>query len=183
MKLWRYIFGALVTLATDVSVGDEWRTFDIPGGEVQELFKFKLKPNTGVVCKFSYSDLRYEGTWGPSASIVFGEKDDYTKETEGQRFVQLSMAVSEKDNGRVYSILTHGVGEPYRAPFLGLKDKLDTPSFKLDWRDDGVFSYYASEASNGFGAGYLLVPQIKPIVAAVFVSGISGKALCSEYGI
>ncbi len=123
MKLWINIFSALVTLVTGISVADEWRTFDIPGGEVQELFKFKLEPNTGVVCKFNYSDLRYKGTWGPSASIVFGEKDDFMKKTEGQRFVQLSMAVAEKDNGRVYSILTHGVGEPYRAPFLGLKGK------------------------------------------------------------
>ena len=173
----------LVSGAQCVSAQNQWLQFDVAGGSVAELFRMELQPNSGVECQFRVSDWRYLNQWGPSFSVVMAEKDDLGRDVEGQRLVQLSMTIAESDGGRAYSVDTQGLPEPYGNAFLGLLSESEEHTVRLAWRDDGVFSYVASEIGNGFGQGYILEPRIEPRTAIVTVSGMSGQASCFRYEI
>jgi hypothetical protein len=184
----RLVLLVAVFVGGDVALGqDQWLPFDVGGGMISELVRSELEPNTGIACQLRVTDLRYKEEWGPSFSIVLAEMGDMRRDAQGERFVQLSMTVGERDRARIYRVTAVGVeGEPppvFPDEFLGLEGDAKDPVLRLAWREDGVFSYSAVERGIGFGHGRVSEARIKPKVVIVSASGMSGTVYCQRYDV
>ena len=165
--------------ATCAAADQEWNAVDIPAGRYTETHRLPLDPNSGVECRFRYTKARFSDAWHPSISIIFAEKGDFREDTEDKHFfVKMGL---RKDHSRVYSVVIYGFKELYDSAFLGLSGDVDEHILRLEWRDDGVFTYHGSEGSNGFGEGYILDRRISPRFAIVTASGFKGEFSCRSY--
>ena len=168
---------------TPLQSAEEWSGFDIPAGKFLNLLTIPLEVNSGVSCRVRYSDVRFHGEWGPSFSIIFAEKGTLKRDDLEERTFKLSISATENDNSRLFSVDILGGKEPYSSVFLGLPGISAEHKLSLDWRDDGLFTYFAMSSDKEFGQGHIVTSILTPRQAIVAASGLKGEFVCGTYEI
>ncbi len=169
---------ALLCLCLAVSALADEETFDVPGGDVQPIYRLEYSPNASVKCNLSISAANPSEQWGSTLSIILSETEDVLTRSDTLRFVQLMLSVDTDRDSHIYYLIVNIDGESHNYDFLRTGGEEPDAFVSLGFRDDGVFGYRARDGEDTFAQGYELEPRVQPKYATVVASGLAGTVVC-----